>query len=160
MYDYALKWRIHTKDSRLSLRASVGRQRLLRHPIRIRVCSAIDSGWEWGRFGPHNTLSPLCQRIETEHDQPCFVLRRHTAHSAYTCINVSGWMTRISCSFYGGLAGALIPDGDKWDPPSLTGCCGGHLPEFTATFRAAGSIVESTSVFLWQVPGVAQSAPP
>jgi hypothetical protein len=44
--------------------------------------------------------------------------------------------------FYGGLAGALIPDGDKWDPPSLTGGCGGDLPDFTATFRAAGSIVE------------------
>ena len=27
-------------------------------------------------------------------------------------------------------------------PPQLSGGCGGHLPEFTATFRAAGSIVE------------------
>ena len=128
--------------------------------IRIRVCPAVDSGLGVGADSAPTTPEALCQRIETEHDQPCFVLRRHTAHSAYTCINVSGWVTRISCSFYGGLAGALIPDGDKWDPPSLTGSCGGHLPEFNATFRAAGSTVESTFIFLWRVLGVAQSVPP
>jgi hypothetical protein len=72
-----------------------------------------------GRFGPHNTSA-----LMSADSHPCFVLRRHTAHSAYTCINVSGWVTRISCSFYGGLAEALIPG----IHPHLQAVAGGTFP--------------------------------